>query len=47
MKKVYDRPELEIKVFMPTECIMASWEGGMQEQVTEFVDPNPGTIDDL
>lgn len=47
MKKVYDRPELEVQVFKLTECILSSIESGMQEQVTEFVDPNPGTIDDL
>lgn len=46
MKKVYDRPELEVQVFKLTECILSSIESGMQEQVTEFVDPT-GTIDDL
>ena len=47
MKKKYERPEAEIVLFRLTECILSSAESSMQEQVTEFIDPNPGGIDDL
>ena len=47
MKKVYERPDVEIHVFKLTKCILSSKETPMQEQVTEFTDPDPNVIGEL
>lgn len=46
MKKIYESPEIEIKEFLLTECILSSIESSVNSEIHDFEEPT-GYIDDL
>ena len=46
MKKTYESPEIEIKEFLLTECILSSIESSVNSEIHDFEEPTGG-IDDL
>ena len=39
MKKTYESPEIEIKEFLLTECILSSIESSVNSEIHDFEEP--------
>ncbi|MBR1534394.1 MAG: hypothetical protein IJ639_08515 [Ruminococcus sp.] len=39
MKKIYESPEIEIKEFLLTECILSSIESSVNSEIHDFTEP--------